>query len=87
MKLEEDLLLHLQAVTGLAAPILAKILEEIRVWYAKDLSSWARGRHRELRRQGLRNRAIYPRLRQEAKEILIRPAPLTERQIRRIIYG
>jgi hypothetical protein len=87
MELEGDLLLHLQTVTGQSRSLLGKILEETRAWYAKDLQTWIRERHRELQRQGLRNREIYPRLQKEVRQILVRPAPLSERQIRRMIYG
>jgi hypothetical protein len=87
MDLEGDLLLHLQTVTGQSQSLLGKILEETRAWYAKDLATWIRDRHRELQRQGLRNREIYPRLQKEARQILVRPAPLSERQVRRMIYG
>ncbi|MCK4303125.1 MAG: hypothetical protein KAY24_02705 [Candidatus Eisenbacteria sp.] len=84
---DSELLQHLQTVTGQGEPLLAKILEEIQSWYTRDLSTWIRDRHRELQRHGFRNREIYPRLRDESQRILVHPGPLTERQIRRIIYG
>jgi hypothetical protein len=87
MNLDEDLLTHLRAVTGLDRPRAAKMLDEIRAWYSADLPTWVRRRHGELQRQGLRNREIFPRLQKEARGILVRPDPLSERQIRRIIYG
>jgi hypothetical protein len=48
---------------------------------------WIRRRHAELQRQGLRNAEIYGRIQEEARRILVQPRPLSERQIRRIIYG
>ncbi len=84
---EPELLGHLQTVTGLEASILVKLLEETRAWYAKDFPTWIRDRHRELQRQGMRNADIYPLLREEAGRILVHPEPMTERQIRRVIYG
>ena len=74
-------------MTGLEPGLLAKILAEVRAWHSRDLTAWVRERHGELQRQGLGNREIFPRLRAEASEVLVRPAPLTERQIRRMIYG
>ncbi len=74
-------------VTGLEASILVKVLEETRAWYSKDFPAWIRNRHRELQRQGMRNADIYPQLCEEAKRILVRPESITERQIRRVIYG
>ncbi len=84
---ERELLQHLKRTTGLTEAVLQKVLDEFQHWYAKDLPTWIRDRHRELQRQGLRNRDIYPRLREEAERTLIRPEPLSERQIRRMIYG
>ena len=87
MRGEEDLLQHLRLVTGLDAVLLEKIVGEIEAWFDEDLPAWVRRRHRELHRAGLRNREIYPRLEDEARGIRVRPGPLSERQIRRIIYG
>jgi hypothetical protein len=81
------LIQHLGQITGLAPALLGKILDEVHAWFALDLEAWVRCRHRELRQQGLRNAEIYPRLQAEAQGILVRPGPLSERQIRRIIYG
>jgi hypothetical protein len=87
MRGEEELLQHLRLVTGLDPVVLEKIVGEIEAWFDEDLAAWVRRRHRELHRQGLRNREIYPRLKEDARGIRVRPGPLSERQIRRIVYG
>ncbi|MFH1145324.1 MAG: hypothetical protein V1774_12380 [Candidatus Eisenbacteria bacterium] len=84
---EEDLVRHLRTVTGLEIEVLEKILNEVKSWFAEDLKTWVVRRHAELRRQGLRNREIYTRIGEEAGEMFIRPTSLSERQIRRMIYG
>ena len=83
---EDDLVQNLQSATGLDEAILRKIIREIRDWHDEDLQTWVLRRHRELQRQGIPNREIFGRLREEARRILIRPRPLSERQIRRLIY-
>jgi hypothetical protein len=83
----DGLIQNLQSATGLDRGILHKILQEIWDWYDEDLPSWVLRRHRELQRQGVPNREIFHLLSQEARRVLIRPRPLSERQIRRIIYG
>ena len=87
MPSEEELLSHLQAISGLDQARLAKLVDEVRAWYGQDLAGWVRQRHRELQQQGMRNREIYPRIRAETERILVRPSALSVRQIRRIIYG
>ena len=84
---EDDLILHLRALTGLEAQVIEKILNELKFWFAEDLKSWILRRHGELQRQGLRNREIYERIAEEGARILVRPPRLSERQIRRMIYG
>jgi len=83
----EGLLEHLKAVTGLDAPTLEKILLEILSWHEEDLRAWLQRRHRELRHAGWKNREIYPQLQEEARRTLVRPRPLSLRQIRRALYG
>ena len=87
MRREEDLIQHLRAVTGIDAAVLEKILGEVKAWYGEDLRAWIVRRHHELQGQGLANREIYQQIRNEARGVLVRPAPLSERQIRRVIYG
>jgi hypothetical protein len=84
---ETDLIEHLKAITGQDELLLAKITDEVRAWYGKDLATWIRARHDALQRQGLRNQEIFPRLQAEAKQTLVRPDELSERQIRRLVYG
>ncbi|MCK4414167.1 MAG: hypothetical protein KAY32_11530 [Candidatus Eisenbacteria sp.] len=84
---EDALVQNLQSATGLDEAVLRKIVQEIREWYDEDLPAWVQRRHRELQRQGAPNREIFSMLCQEARRILIRPRPMTERQIRRLIYG
>lgn len=86
-KSDDDLIRHLQGITGLQQALLEKILDEIRAWHDEELGAWVQRRHQELRQQGLRNREIYPRLRGEARRALVRPPDLSERQIRRLVYG
>ena len=66
-----------------------RVLQEVVAQLAREtVEQFAVRRHRELKRQGsLRNEAIY---RQIAEETASRPfaaRKLTERQIRRLIYG
>ncbi len=84
---EEALIAHLHDVTGLDSSVLAKILSEVKSWYPLDLRSWIMLRHKELRAQKMRNRDIYAQIREELARILVHPSPLSERQIRRMIYG
>ena len=80
---------HLVRTTSLSLPDARRLLDEVIALLAADtVESFVVRRHRELKAtEGERNETIYRRI---AEEVAARPfatAPLTERQIRRLIYG
>jgi hypothetical protein len=85
----DELAAFLTRSTRLDADEARKILDEVVAWLASEtVEQFVIRRHRELKgNDAERNDAIYRRI---ADELLQRPfaaAPLTERQIRRLIYG
>lgn len=67
--------------------MLEKVVDEVINWFDCCQKDWVRQRHAELRAKGLKNREIYGVIRKELETVLVRPNPLSERQIRRIVYG
>ena len=85
----DDFAAHLARSTPLSAADARRVLDEVIALLAADtVESFVVRRHRELKEaEGERNETIYRRI---ADEVAARPfaiAPLTERQIRRLIYG
>jgi hypothetical protein len=85
----DELAAFLARSTRLEADEARKVLDEVVAWLASEtVEQFVIRRHRELKgNESERNDAIYRRI---AEELLQRPfaaAPLTERQIRRLIYG
>ncbi len=75
-------------VTSLLAPEVAeKIKSEVAAYYSETTEEFVRRRHRELRAKGQANAAIYPQVKEELREYRVVPPDLSERQIRRIVYG
>jgi hypothetical protein len=66
---------------------LALLLEDLRAFTEETAEEFVRRRHGELQREGLRNELIYRRLCAEAASGRFRCAPLSLRQVRRIVYG
>ena len=64
-----------------------RLIEDVLAEYGETAEDFVRRRHRELQTQGLRNDAIYARIQQESATRRFAIAPLTERQVRRLIYG
>jgi hypothetical protein len=81
------LLDHLARVAGLSPARAARILDEIASYFSESLEEFVVRRHAELQALGMKNEAIFEQI---ARELEVRrfAAPLlSERQIRRMIYG
>ncbi|MEZ5176983.1 MAG: hypothetical protein R2746_01520 [Acidimicrobiales bacterium] len=82
-----DVVAHLARTTPLSSAMCERVVAEVVAAVSEPVDDLLRRRHRELQAEGLANPAIFERL---ARELARRPvaAPvLTERQIRRAIYG
>jgi hypothetical protein len=78
---------YLMRVVDLPEPLLDKLVGELRDHWSETADDFVRRRHVELQRRGVPNRLVYGQI---ARELALRPVkspPLSERQIRRIIYG
>ena len=83
----EDLLSHLARVAGLSPQSAARLLEEVTAYFSESIEAFVVRRHTELQSAEMKNEAIFEQI---ARELEIRrfAAPrLTQRQIRRLIYG
>lgn len=82
-----DVVAHLVRTTPLSPEMSRRVVEEVVDQLGETAEQVLRRRHRELQARGLANAEIFPRL---AEELAARPVaapPLSERQIRRAIYG
>lgn len=78
---------HLARTTLLSDAAAARVVEEVIAYFSEPADVFIRRRHRELQAAGLANAETFRRI---AIELAGRPvaAPqLSERQIRRVIYG
>ena len=78
---------YLLRVVALPEPLLDKIIGELRDHWSETAPEYIRRRHGELQRRGVPNRLVYGQIARELKSRPVRSSPLSERQIRRIIYG
>ena len=74
-----------------SAPLTAsqarRVAEDVTSWFSETVEELVQRRHRELECQGLPNEQIYARIAIEVQAWRFRAAPLSARQIRRIVYG
>ena len=83
----DDLLGHLVRTTSLRAGTAGRLVEEFLAFFSESLEEFVARRHRELQAEGLRNDEIFARIADEIGARRFAAPPLTERQIRRLIYG
>jgi hypothetical protein len=77
---------HLVAGTGLTAAEAQRVVEDVLAFYAEPLEEYVRRRHAELKTFGAKNDEIFARIAAELGERVVAAPPLSERQLRRIIY-
>jgi hypothetical protein len=82
-----DLLEHLQRVSRLGRDEAEKLVQETLHYFAESVDEFVVRRHAELQADELRNDEIFARIRAELAERRFAAPELSERQIRRLVYG
>jgi hypothetical protein len=78
---------YLLGILDLSDRELDKLVDELLYHWAETRDDYVLRRHRELQREGVPNREIYGVLRREITQRRFAPRSMTERQVRRLIYG
>lgn len=82
------LLNHLCNISRLEQNEAKKLVAEVIAYFSETTEVYVQRRHRELKQdEGLSNAQIYQRIETELKQIVLASPALSQRQIRRIIYG
>ncbi|MCK9794100.1 hypothetical protein M1843_10115 [Isoptericola sp. 4D.3] len=84
---DADLVARIATSTGLSASEAARVVEDVLAWYREPVEEYVRRRHASLRTYGHRNEEIYALIAAELRDRLVAAPQLTERQVRRTIYG
>jgi hypothetical protein len=82
-----DLKRHLKDTYGVAEDDFERLMEEFRAFFGSTLEEFVRSRHLQLQKQGKRNPEIYRQIIEEASETRFAEKDLSERRVRRLIYG
>ena len=83
----DDLILHLVSTTRLSRPEAVRVVQEVFAFLAESPEAFVVRRHAELRTANQPNAAIFERIARELRDRRFRGPDLSERQIRRLIYG
>lgn len=87
MNAERALIDHLVATTGLPPAEAARVIEDVVAYFDEPVEAYVRRRHAQLKTYGAKNDAIFAQLAEELRVRIVAAPKLTERQLRRLIYG
>ena len=82
-----ELIEHLTSISALDSAKARQLVEEVLAFYQEGVEQYITRRHSECQFQGLSNSQIYTLINQELAQRCFAAPALSERQIRRIIYG
>jgi len=82
-----DLIDHLCRHSPLTADQARQLVAEVNHFYRETVAEYVCRRHTELQHQGLSNSDIFKQVMQEIPTRRFAQSTLSERQIRRLIYG
>ncbi len=84
---DADIVEQVALSTGLSKAIAARVVEDVLAFYRQPVEEYVRARHARLQAEGGKNPEIFPRIAEELGRRLVAPPDLSERQLRRIVYG
>ena len=78
---------HVVATTSLTPAEAARVIEDVIDFHAQSVEDFVRSRHAHLQTYGAKNPEIFARIAEELAERVVAAPELSERQLRRIVYG
>lgn len=87
MSADPRLVRHVVATTGLEPAEATRVIEDVLAFHHQPVEAYVRRRHSELKLRGAKNADIFNVLRAELADRLVAAPDLSERQLRRMIYG
>jgi hypothetical protein len=84
---DPDLVDRIVTSTGLPATEAARVVEDVVAFYSEPVEDYVRRRHAHLKTYGAKNPDIFARIAGELADRVVAAPDLSERQLRRIVYG
>jgi hypothetical protein len=82
-----DLAGYLAASTGLPPSTATRVIADVTTYFSETVEGFVRRRHAELRRGQRKNDEIWPLIAAELSQRRFAAPGLSERQLRRLVYG
>jgi hypothetical protein len=84
---DRDLIDRVSGSAGLTPAEAARVVEDVLAWYREPVEDYVRRRHAHYRVYGTRNAEIFALIAAELAHRLVAAPRLSQRQLRRIVYG
>jgi hypothetical protein len=84
---DDELVRHLARSLALSPAGAARVVDEVVAYYREPVEAYVRRRHAECQQRGMRNAETFAVLADELAGRVVAAPALTERQLRRMIYG
>lgn len=83
----DELIRHLERTTRLSRAEVERVVDEVLEYFSEPLEGFVARRHAELQNEAFKNAEIFERIGSELRQRRFTAPPLSERQIRRMVYG
>ena len=87
MAADEELVRHLATSLSISVSEAARVVGEVVDFYREPVEDVVRRRHAACKLRGMSNAEIFPLIVQELSGRLVAAPALSQRQVRRIVYG
>ncbi|GAA4748920.1 hypothetical protein GCM10023350_37380 [Nocardioides endophyticus] len=84
---DPDLVDRIATSTGLSPAEAARVVDDVIAFHAEPVEDYVRRRHAQLKTYGAKNSEIFARIAEELADRVVAAPKLTERQLRRLVYG
>ena len=82
-----DLARYLVTSTGLPQPTVVRVIADVTAYFDETVEQFVRRRHAELHGHQQKNEEIWPAIAAELGQRRFAAPPMSERQLRRMVYG
>lgn len=84
---DQELIRRVAETTGLTPSEAARVIDDVLAWHSESVEDFVRRRHRHHQTYGKRNDETFPLIATELRAARFVAPNLSERQLRRIVYG
>ena len=85
-RVDVELIDRVAATTGLTPTEATRVVEDVLAWYREPVEDFVKRRHAHHRLYGRHNAQIFALIAEELAGRVVAAPPLSERQLRRIVY-